>query len=607
MIDELNMNKLEALGNEHVIKIVKEYVELCKPAKVTVLTDSKEDIEYVRNLAIKNGEEKKLAIEGHTIHYDGINDQARDKANTRVMIEGTNKLSKAINTIPKEEGLKEVLDCMKGVMEGKEMIVCFYCLGPLNSKFSISALQMTDSAYVAHSENILYRPGYEQFKKLNGSDEFFHFIHSAGELDERGNSVNLDKRRIYIDLEEERVFTVNNQYAGNSVGLKKLALRLAISKAHKEDWLSEHMFVMGVHPEGKDRVTYFTGAYPSACGKTSTAMIPGQSIVGDDIAYIKIGEDGRAYATNVEQGIFGIIKDVNPEDDALIHEVLMSPRELIVSNVLIKDSVPYWLGMGKEFPEDGENFAGKWEKSSGKDPAHKNARYTIRISDLSNADPEAENPNGVPVSGVIYGGRDSDTSPPVVESLSWAHGVFIGAALESETTAATLGAQGVRKHCPMANLDFLVVPIGNYIENHLKFEEDLDMVPKIFATNYFMKKNDKFLTEKVDKKVWLMWMEGRVHEEYDAIQTPIGNIPLYEDLVSLFGYIFNKEFPRALYDELFTIRVGKLIEQLDRIEEIYQAEDNIPEMFHKHIEQQKTRLLEAKEKFGDIILPEKFE
>ena len=150
------------------------------------------------------------------------------------------------------------------------------------------------------------------------------------------------ERRIYMDLEEERVLTINNQYAGNSVGLKKMSLRLAISKANKEDWLSEHMFVMGAKPEGKNRTTYFTGAFPSACGKTSTAMIPGQSIIGDDIAYIRAAEDGKAYAVNVEQGIFGIIQDVNPTDDALIYKAITTPRELIFSNVLIKEGKPFY-------------------------------------------------------------------------------------------------------------------------------------------------------------------------------------------------------------------------------------------------------------------------
>lgn len=614
LMDEKSKKKLEALNNPHVMKIVEKYVELCKPEKVTVLDDSEEDIAYVRELALKNKEEKKLKMEGHTIHFDGISDQGRDLINTRVMVPEGVKLSKAIETINRDEGLKEIMGLLDGIMKGKEMIVCFFCLGPVNSKFSIPALQLTDSSYVVHSETILYRPGYEEFKRIDGSDKFFHFIHSAGELDERMNSKNVDKRRVYMDLEEERVFTINNQYAGNSVGLKKLSLRLAISKANKEDWLCEHMFVMGVRPEGKDRVTYFTGAYPTACGKTSTAMVPGQTIIGDDIAYIRTGEDGRAYAVNVEQGIFGIIADVNGKDDPLIYKSLTTKREVIFSNVLVKEDVPYWLGMGKDTPKEGHNYSGEWkegkkdEKGNAISPAHKNARYTVRISELDNADKNLNNPEGVPVEVFIYGGRDSDTNPPVVESLSWSHGVFVGGVIESETVTGTTDKAGMKKHNPMSNIEFLTVPLSVYIKNHLKFGDALDKAPKIYATNYFLKENDEFLNAKTDKKVWLLWMEGRVHDEYKAIETPIGLIPKYDDLKELFKQVFDKEYTKEDYDKQFSIKIQNLLKGLDRIEAIYNEEENVPEVFHKHMEQQRERLNKAKEKFGkDVISPDEFE
>ncbi len=392
ILDEKNLKKLEYLNNPYLMEIVDEFVHRCKPDKVTVITDSSEDISYVRQLTLKTKEETRLAMEGHTIHFDGYYDLARDVTNTRILTTPEMKFSKVINTKEREEGLKEVYEIMDGIMKGRECLIRFFCLGPQNSKFSIHALQITDSSYVAHSEDILYRKGYESFKKLNGSKDFFYFIHSAGELDERGNCKNFSKRRMYIDLKGYRVITLNNQYAGNSLGLKKLALRLAIYKSDKEGWLTEHMFIMGVKPQDKKRITYFTGAFPSACGKTSTAMIPGQTIVGDDIAYIKIGKDGKAYTVNIEQGIFGIIEDVNPVDDPVIYKTLTTPRELIFSNVLVKDGVPYWLGMGKEIPKEGFNYSGEWKEGK-KDnegntilPAHKNARYTIRLSELENVD-----------------------------------------------------------------------------------------------------------------------------------------------------------------------------------------------------------------------------
>ena len=605
ILNQENLKKLEDLNNQKVLNVVEEFTNLLKPSKVTVITDSQEDIKYVRELALKTGEEKKLKMEGHTIHYDGYNDQARDKKNTCVLVTPDMKMSKVINTKPREEGLKEVIEIMDGAMLGKEMLVRFFCLGPLNSRFSICALQLTDSSYVGHSEDILYRTGYEQFKKLNGSEDFFYLIHSAGELDERGNTKNIDKRRIFMDLKESRVFTVNNQYAGNSLGLKKLALRLAIFKANNEDWLTEHMFIMGVKPKGKNRTTYFTGAYPSACGKTSTAMVPNQSIIGDDIAYIKKWEDGTCHAVNIEQGIFGIITDVNPKDDPFIYEVLTSPRELIFSNILINDGKPYWLNMGQDLPNEGMNhYSDNW-KLGDKDKngnvvthAHKNARYTVRINELENVDPNLHNPDGVPVNGIIYGGRDSDTSVPVFQSLSWEHGVYIGATIESETTAATLGQEGVRNFSPMANLDFLVVQLGKYINNHIKFGNSLKTQPLVFATNYFIKENGEFLSEKVDKKVWLIWMEGRIHGEYDAIETPIGFIPKYEDVQVLFKEIFNREYSKELYEKQFSIRIKKFLEKIERMEKIYADEEDIPAEFRNIMKDQKEKLLAFKEAKG---------
>ncbi|MFX0137206.1 MAG: phosphoenolpyruvate carboxykinase (GTP), partial [Candidatus Hodarchaeota archaeon] len=477
VIDDNNLEKLKALNNSQVLKIVNEFVSLCKPLKVTVITDSKENIDYVRERAVELGEEMRLELKGHTVHYDGFStmanhDQARDKENTQVLVPEAEKDSYPwINTMEREKGLKEILEIMDGCMKGHECIIRFFCLGPKNSEFSILALQLTDSFYVGHSEDLLYRAGYEEFKKLNGSGNFFSFIHSSGDLiGDPPVTKSLDKRRIYIDLKEGRVLSVNNQYAGNSLGLKKLALRLAIYKANNEDWLAEHYFIMGIHPKGKNRVSYFCGAFPSACGKTSTAMLPGQTILGDDIAYLRICKDGYTHAVNIERGIFGIIKDVNDKDDPLIFNALTTPRETIFSNVLIKEGTPYWIGDGRSTPDEGFNFSGNWKKGKkdkdGKEipHAHPNARYTIRIEELDNADPNLHNPEGVPVHGIFYGGRDSDTMPPVVESLNWEHGVFLGASIESETTSATLGAEGVRTQQPMANLDFMVVPLGKYLE-----------------------------------------------------------------------------------------------------------------------------------------------
>jgi phosphoenolpyruvate carboxykinase (GTP) len=468
---------------------------------------------------------------------------------------------------------------------------------------------LTDSFYVAHSEDLLYRPGYEQLKRLADSQDFFRVLHSAGELKD-GVSVHTDKRRIYIDIEDEIVYSVNTQYGGNTIGLKKLSFRLAIRRADRAGWLAEHMFVMGVH--GPDRrVTYFAGAFPSFCGKTSTAMIPGETIVGDDIAYFRnIG--GLPRAVNVEVGIFGIIQDVKAKDDPVICQALTTPGEVIFSNVLVKDGRPYWLGMGQELPHEGVNFSGPWhigkidKQGTEIPPAHKNARYTISLRALANLDPELDNPQGVPVGGIIYGGRDSDTSVPVQEAFDWAHGIVAyGASLESETTFATTGQEGVRTFNLMSNLDFLAIPVGKYILNNLNFSKCLKSVPRVFAVNYFQRAPDgSYITGMRDKAVWLKWMELRVHGAAEALRSPAGMIPLHEDLRRLFAAVLRKDYSREDYVRQFTIRVGENLAKIERIERIYTSDvADAPRVVMDVLAAQKQRLLDLWKAKGDYVSP----
>ncbi|MFW6132700.1 MAG: phosphoenolpyruvate carboxykinase (GTP) [Planctomycetota bacterium] len=610
-MDADSFAKLEALDNDDLHAFVADAIELGRPDSVKVCDDSDADVGYIRRRAIEIGEESPLATDGHTVHFDGFNDQARDKAATKYLVPEGMDLGGRLNAVERDEGLAEVRGFLSGAMEGKQAYVRFFCLGPTNSPFSISCVQVTDSCYVAHSEDLLYRNGYEQFKKVDGPN-FFRFHHSAGRLESpHGHpvSADVDKRRVYIDIADERVYSVNTQYAGNTVGLKKLALRLAIRKADREGWLAEHMFVMGVHgPE--DRVTYFAGAFPSACGKTSTAMLPGETIVGDDLAYFR-AVDGEARTVNVESGIFGIIRDVNGDDDPVIYDILTKPGEVIFSNVLVKDGRPYWLGMGCELPDEGVNHSGPWTK--GKTDAdgneitasHKNARYTVRIEDLSNRDARADDPAGVPVGGIIYGGRDSDTSVPVQQSFDWAHGIItMGASLESETTAATLGQEGVRKFNLMSNLDFLSIPLGKYIRNNLDFAEGIKAVPRIFATNYFLKDADgNYLNGMLDKAVWVKWMELRVHGDAEAIDAPTGRVPRYEDLKDLFREVRGKAYSQDDYVAQFTIRLPENIEKIQRIEKIYRDVSDTPQVVFETLAAQRGRLEELRSAKGDYVSP----
>ena len=609
-LDHESLSRLAALKNDRLDRFVADAVTLCRPASVKVLTDDAADAAYIRRRAIENGEEVPLATPGHTVHFDGYQDQGRDKEVTRYLLPKGLQLGPNLNCIDRDRGLAEVRGYLSGAMEGREMYVAFFCLGPTRSPFAISCVQITDSAYVVHSEHLLYRSGYEQMRRLGAGEGFFRFLHSAGRL-ENHVSAEPDRKRIYIDIAEDMVYSVNTQYGGNTMGLKKLALRLAIRKADREGWLAEHMFVVGVHGPG-GAVTYFTGAFPSACGKTSTAMLPGETIVGDDIAYFRaIG--GEARGVNVEAGIFGIIQDVKAKDDPVIYKVLTTPGEVIFSNVLVKDGRPYWLGMGEALPKEGVNFSGPWhigkidKQGNEIPPAHKNARYTIALRTLANLDEQLDDPQGVPVGGIIYGGRDTDTSVPVQQSFDWVHGIItMGATLESETTAATLGAEGVRVFCLMSNLDFLAIPLGKYIKNNLEFADHLKAAPPVFAVNYFQRgKDGKFLTGMRDKAVWIKWMELRVHGEAPALRGPTGWLPKYEDLARLFKEVLDKAYTREQYVEQFTIRIPENLAKLDRIGKIYRQDvSDTPPVVLETLDAQRQRLEELRKAKGEYVSPE---
>ena len=611
-LDEDNYRRLAALENEKLNDFVADAIKLCRPADVFVSDDSEESIERTRQEALAAGEEQPLAIEGHTVHFDGMNDQGRDREVTRYLVPEGETLAPSLNQIGREEGLAEVRGLLKDSMRERTMIVRFMTLGPNNSEFSIPCAECTDSWYVSHSLNLLYRMGYEDFRRMKNKDEFFAVLHSAGKMDERMVSVEEDKKRIYIDHTRDKVYSVNTQYAGNTVGLKKLALRLSIRKADREGWLAEHMFLLGVKGPG-GRKSYFAGAFPSACGKTSTAMLPGEKILGDDIAYFR-AVDGLCRAVNAEAGVFGIMQNVSSESDPAIWDVLTNPGEVIFSNVLIKDGKPYWLGMGEEVPQSGVNYSGEWFKGKKDDggkeiaPAHKNARYAVRIKALANCDPELENPEGVKLDVVIYGGRDYYGYVPVQQSYDWAHGIVAyGAALETVTTFATVGKEGVPEINMMSIQDFVAIPLGRYIRNDLDFAGKLKEIPAVFGVNYFlMDENGKFLNGIRDKHVWIHWMERRIHNDAGALKTPTGLIPKYSDLKVLFREVLGKDYSEEDYRKQFTIRVKENLAKMDRAIACYRKEEEVGEEVFRILEAQRDRLLAAQKEFGDYITPDRW-
>jgi len=605
-----NYDKLMALKNLKTHAFVADAIELCAPGDVFVCTDSPDDIAYVREQVVKRGEEKPLNIKGHTYHFDGFNDQGRDREATKYLVPKKQTLSKALNQIEREQGLAEVRGLLKDSMKGRTMILRFLSLGPTGSVFCIPCAQITDSWYVAHSEDLLYRIAYEQFCRIGADDNVFCFLHSAGKMNQDMISVDVENKRVYMDYTKDIIYSVNTQYGGNTMGLKKLALRLTIRKVDREGWLAEHMFISGVHGPG-GRKTYLAGAFPSGCGKTSTAMLPGETIMGDDIAYFR-KINGRFRAVNAEAGIFGIIQNVTPKNDPAICDVLNKPGEVIFSNVLVTEGKPYWLGMGIDTPKEGVNFSGKWTEgkkdAKGNDIplAHKNARYTVALKALANCDPELDNPEGVVLGGVMYGGRDAKASVPVQQGFDWVHGIVsYGVSLETETTFAIIGKEGVPEINLMSIQDFLAIPLGKYIQNNIEFVKGIKKPPLVFGVNYFLRdKEGQFVNTVRDKHVWVKWMELRVHNDVEAISAPTGLIPRYEDLVPLFSQVLDKQYPEDNYVRQFTIRVPENLAKVDRVER-YLRENvpNNPQIVYDTLDATRKRLNEAQEKHGDYISP----
>jgi len=342
-------------------------------------------------------------------------------------------------------------------------------------------------------------------------------------------------------------------------------------------------------------------------------MLEGETIVGDDIAYLR-NVDGVLRAVNVERGIFGIIQGVNAKDDPIIWKALHSPGEIIFSNILVtEDGGAYWIDKGTPMPSGGTNHTGPWFPgkldSSGKEvpPSHPNARFTLSLPLLENTDAALDDPAGVGVAGIIYGGRDYDTWVPVEEAFDWVHGIVTkGASLESQTTAATLGAEGVREFNPMSNLDFLPIPIGRYVSDNLKIAEGLAQPPRIFSVNYFLQDTSgRWLNSRADKRVWLKWMDLRVNDEVGAIQTPTGYIPLYEDLARLFQEVLGREYRREDYVQQFSLRVPENLAKVDRISAHYRERVlETPEVLLGILGEQRQRLEEARVRWGDYVEPD---
>lgn len=617
-LDSKNLSRIRKIKQQDVLLKIANSIAMCNPDSVFINTGSEEDKQYIRELALKNREEAELAMKGHTIHFDLKEEQGRITDRTFYIANEDEDVSSLANKTLRTDALKDIRDKMTGIMRGKEMVVGFYMRGPVGSPMSNPAIEITSSAYVSHSAEILYRNSYLHFDKEAGRlNHFYTNIHSEG----KNRPEDLPNARVYMDRSHLTTYSINCTYAGNTLLLKKGNHRFSVDKAVYENRgfeLSEHMFITGMEGPG-GRVTWFAGAAPSGCGKTTTAMA-GHRFIGDDLAQMWIDEKGAIRSVNPECGIFGIVEDVNREGDPGLMELLRNEgTEVIWSNVLIDEKkVPHWTGNGEEPPVKGYNFHGPWEKGmtdkKGKPVpiSHPNARATLTSKALSNYSPKNEDPQGVITRVFTYSGRDSDTMPPVRTAKNPDHGVVIGASIVSAATATEVGATGV-KRAPWANAPFIPGSLSDYMDAQFRFFGNSkiakDYKPVMAGLNYFLTDrarggvSDKLLGEKRDVKVWLAWLERRAHDEVGVIETPVGGIPEYEDLKKLFKTIIDKEYQEALYVKQFSLYIDNITARIDLQLSAYGKEKNVPVRLFEVLNEQKEGLLAVKKVFGPVATP----
>ena len=621
-LDKDHLTRLRTLRHQDILLKIANAIAMCDPARVYINTGSDADRQFIRQLALNKGEEAVLAMDGHTIHFDLKEEQGRIIDRTFYIANPDEKISSLANKIGRDDALVQVREKMAGIMSGATMLIGLYMRGPVGASASNPALEITSSAYVGHSAEILYRNAFVDFEKeVNRLGHFYTNIHSEGLNRPR----DLPNARVFMDRSHRTTYSFNCTYAGNTLLLKKGNHRFSVDKAVYEGRgreLAEHMFITGIAGPG-GRVTWVAGAAPSGCGKTTTAMA-GDYFVGDDLAQMWIDEAGSVRSINPECGIFGIVEDVNWSGDPMLMDRLRNPgSEVIWSNVLVDENgVPHWAGNGDAQPTRGRNFQGPW-KSGLTDEAgkvipisHPNARCTISSSVLENYSDKAEDPSGVETRVITYSGRDSDTMPPVWAAKNTDHGVVIGACIVSAATATEVGASGV-KRAPWANAPFIPGALGDYMKAQFDFFGNPAIAdgkqPIMAGLNYFLTDQARggngktLLGEKRDVKVWLAWLERRAHGDVKAIETPIGFIPRYDDLKDLFETLIDKPYPRNLYDRQFSLYVDNILARNDLQTSAYGKEENIPQRLFDVLREQRDGLIALKAKFGAVVTPQQLQ
>ena len=550
-------------ANKGVQQFIDESVALCTPDNVVLIDGSEEQLESLRNEAVSTGEMIRLNQEllpGCYLHRTAVNDVARVEGRTFICTEKKEDAGPTNNWMQKDEAYAMLKGIFKGSMKGRTMYVIPYSMGAVGSPFSKIGIELTDSIYVVLNMAIMTRVGQKVLDTLGPDGDFVRGLHSKADIDE-------EKRYICQFPEDNTIMSVNSGYGGNVLlGKKCFALRIASYQGRQEGWLAEHMLILGVEkPDGETK--YIAAAFPSACGKTNLAMlIPPKEFaekgykvftVGDDIAWIRVGADGRLYAINPENGFFGVAPGTNAKSN---------PNALATTR---RGTIP-WT---------------EEDRANGVKGAHPNSRFTAPAKNCPCISPEFENPQGVPLDAIVFGGRRAKTAPLVYEARDWAHGVFVGSIMASETTAAASGAVGVVRRDPMAMLPFCGYNMGDYFKHWLEMGDKVTKKPKFFNVNWFRTDEEgHFLWPGFGDNLRVLdWILRRTEGKAEAVETPIGYVPRPEgidlagldmttedvadlltvdkelwkedaDNIAAFYSKFGDKLPKELADELETLK-----------------------------------------------------
>ncbi|MCL1901084.1 MAG: phosphoenolpyruvate carboxykinase (GTP) [Firmicutes bacterium] len=582
-------------NNKKVQSFVEESKKLCKPDNIVWIDGSKKQLDELTAEALKTGEIIKLNEEllpGCYLHRTAVNDVARVEHRTFICSKKEEDAGPTNNWMDPKAAYEKLGKLFDGAMKGRTMYVIPFSMGAVGSPFAKIGIELTDSIYVVLNMNIMTRIGKKVLDQLGDSNDFVRGLHGKKDIDE-------ENRYICHFPEDNAIWSINSGYGGNVLlGKKCFALRIASYQGRNESWMAEHMLILGLqNPKGE--IKYIAAAFPSACGKTNLAMLippkeyldKGYKVwtVGDDIAWLKIGDDGQLWAVNPEAGFFGVAPGTNMKSNP--NALISTQKNTIFTNVVhnLDNNTVWWEGLDKNPPKNALDWKGnKWDAEKGEKGAHPNSRFTAPAANCPCISSLWEAPKGVPISAIVFGGRRAKTAPLVYEAKDWQNGVFVGSIMASETTAANMSQVGVVRRDPMAMLPFCGYHMGDYFKHWLNMGKKLKKAPKVFNVNWF-KLNDK------GEFIWpgfgdnfrvLNWIIDRCENKVSAKETPIGYVPVKSDL-NLSGL----DISDNVLDELLNIDINLWKEEAKGIEEFYaKFGEKLPGELKDELNKLKTKL-----------------